>query len=106
MVSKILLTQRGHIFNLKFKFKLPIVNDSIVYKNDQDKSDSYSLKDGKKSTKTKELKVNDGNRYNHVYVDGNSKKKVDLTGFHTESFNGYRFSKIARLVNICTKKNS
>jgi len=69
-------TQRGHIFNIKFK--LPIVNDSIEYKNDKKKSDGYSLKDGKKSTNTKELKVNDGNRWNHVYVDGNSKKKVTI----------------------------
>ena len=60
------------------KFKLPIVNDSIEYKNDKKKSDGYSLKDGKKSTNTKELKVNDGNRWNHVYVDGNSKKKVTI----------------------------
>ena len=38
--------QRGHIFDIKFK--LPIVNDSIEYKNDQNKSDSYSLKNGQK----------------------------------------------------------
>ena len=37
-------TQRGHSFNIKFK--LPIVKDSIVYKNDQNKSDGYFLKDG------------------------------------------------------------
>ena len=36
------------------------------------------LINGKKSTKTMELKVNDGNRWNHVYVDGNSKKKVTI----------------------------
>jgi len=46
------------------------------------------LKDGKKSTKTNELKVNNGNRYNHVYVEDDSKKKVDLTGYNTNSFNG------------------
>ena len=69
-------TQRGHIFNIKFK--LPIVNDSIEYKNKQNKSKGYSLKDGKKSIKTKELKVNDGNRWNHVYVEGISKKKVTI----------------------------
>ena len=67
-------TQRGHIFNIKFK--LPIVNDGIEYKNDKKKLDGYSLKDGKKSTKTNELKVNNGNRYNHVYVEDDSKKKV------------------------------
>ena len=39
-------TQRGHIFNIKFK--LPIVDDSIEYKNDKKKSDSYSLIDGDK----------------------------------------------------------
>jgi hypothetical protein len=37
---------------------------------------------GKKSTKTSELKVNNGNRYNHVYFEGNSKKKGDLTGYN------------------------
>ena len=83
-------TQRGHIFNIKFK--LPIVNDGIEYKNDKKKSDGYSLKDGKKSTKTNELKVNNGNRYNHVYVEDDSKKKVDLTGYNTNSFNGDGFS--------------
>ena len=55
------------------------------------KSDGYSLKDGKKSTKTKELKVNDGNRWNHVYVDGISKKGNNI-GVHPNSFNGNRFS--------------
>ena len=79
-------TQRGHIFNIKFK--LPIVNDGIKYKNDKKKSDGYSLKDGKKSTKTKELQVNNGNRYNHVYVEDDSKKKVDLTGYNPNSFHG------------------
>ena len=34
-------TQRGHIFNIKFK--LPIVNDGIEYKNDRKKSDGYSI---------------------------------------------------------------
>ena len=82
-------TQRGHIFNIKFK--LPIVNDGIEYKNDKKISDGYSLKDGKKSTKTKELQVNNGNRYNHVYVEDDSKKKVDLTGYNTNSFNSDRF---------------
>ena len=39
----------------EIKFKLPIVNDVIEYKNDKKKSDGYSLKDGKKSVKTDEL---------------------------------------------------
>ena len=39
-------TQRGHIFNIKFK--LPIVNDSIEYRDDQNKSNGYSLKNGQK----------------------------------------------------------
>ena len=65
---------KDHIFNIKFK--LPIVKDGIEYKDDKKKSDGYSLKDGKKSTKTLELKVKNGNRYNHVYFEGNSKKKV------------------------------
>ena len=52
-------TQRGHIFNIKFK--LPIVKDSIEYKNKQNKSDGYSLKDGKKSTRTEEQMVYKGN---------------------------------------------
>ena len=41
-------TQRGHSFNIKFK--LPIVNDSIEYKNEQNKSDGYSIKDRKKES--------------------------------------------------------
>jgi hypothetical protein len=53
-------TQRGHIFNIKFK--LPIVNDGIEYKNDKKKSDGYSLKDGKKSVKTDELITMNGRR--------------------------------------------
>jgi hypothetical protein len=46
-------TQRGHIFNIKFK--LPIVNDGIEYKDDQNKSKGYSLKNGKKPIDTFEL---------------------------------------------------
>ena len=53
------VTQRGHIFNIKFK--LPIVNDGIEYKDDKNKSDGYSLIDGKKSVKTKEQQVYIGN---------------------------------------------
>ena len=37
--------------------------------------DIYSLKYGNKSTKAKELQVNNGNRYNHVYVEDDSKKR-------------------------------
>ena len=51
-------TQRGHIFDIKFK--LPIVNDGIEYKNDQNKSDGYSLKNRKKSIKTNELEIMNG----------------------------------------------
>ena len=69
-------TQRGHIFNIKFK--LPIVNDGIEYKNDKKKSDGYSLVDGKTSTKTKEL----------ITMNGRPKKKVELKRFHPNSFNG------------------
>ena len=83
-------TQRGHIFNIKFK--LPIVNDYIEYKNKQNKSDGYSMKNGKKSIKTKELIVNNGNRYHHNYLNQDSKKKVDLTGVHPKSFHRNRFS--------------
>lgn len=52
-------TQRDHIFNIKFK--LPIVNDGIEYKDDKNKSDGYSLIDGKKSIKTNEQMVYKGN---------------------------------------------
>ena len=44
------------------------------------------MKNGKKSIKTKELIVNNGNRYHHNYLNQDSKKKVDLTGVHAESF--------------------
>ncbi|MDC0195447.1 recombinase family protein [Candidatus Thioglobus sp.] len=71
-------TQRGHIFNIKFK--LPIVNDGIEYKNEKKKSDGYSLVDGKKSTKTKELITMNGRP---------SKKKVDLKRYNPNSFNSY-----------------
>ena len=70
-------TQRGHIFNIKFK--LPIVNDGIEYKNDKKKSDGYSLKDGKKSVKTDELLTMNGRP---------SKKKDELERVHPNSFNG------------------
>ena len=57
-------TQRGHIFNIKFK--LPIVNDGFEYTDDKKKSDGYSLKDGKKSVKTDEL----------LTMNGRPKKKM------------------------------
>ena len=41
-------TQRGHIFNIKFK--LPIVNDGIEYKDDKNKSKGYSIVNGKKGS--------------------------------------------------------
>ena len=44
------------------------------------------MKNGKKSIKTKELIVNNGNRYHHNYLNQDSKKKVDLTGVHPKSF--------------------
>jgi hypothetical protein len=74
-------TQRGHIFNIKFK--LPIVNDGIEYKDDKNKSDGYSLIDGKKSVKTKEQQV---------YIGNVSKKKLTKSMFHPNSFNGDGFS--------------
>ena len=59
----------GVMKNLIFdiKFKLPIVNDGIEYKNDKKKSDGYSLKDGKKSVKTDEL----------LSMNGRPKKKMN-----------------------------
>ena len=36
------------MFNIKFK--LPIVNDSIEYKNEKNKSDGYYIKDGNKES--------------------------------------------------------
>ena len=41
-------TQRGYIF--KIKFKLPIVNDGIKYKDQKNKSNGYSIVDGDKET--------------------------------------------------------
>ena len=77
-------TQWGHIFNIKFK--LPIVKDSIKYKNDKKKSDGYSLKDGKKSTRTEEQMVYKGNI---------SKKKLTKSMFHPKLFNGYRLKRFS-----------
>jgi len=73
-------TQRGHSFNIKFK--LPIVNDSIEYKNEQNKSDGYSIKDGKK-----ESVINQG-----LKLRGKSKKKMTEFDVPPNSFNGNRFS--------------
>tara|TARA_B100000787_G_C16180675_1_gene291608 strand:- start:255 stop:491 length:237 start_codon:yes stop_codon:yes gene_type:complete len=49
-------TQRGHIFNIKFK--LSIVNDVIEYKDDKNKPDGHSLLDGKKLIQKLELNHN------------------------------------------------
>jgi len=65
------------------QFKLPIVNDGIEYKDDKKKSDGYSLKDGKRSVKTKEQKV---------YIGNVSKKKLTKSMFHPSSFNSDGFS--------------
>ena len=51
--------RENFIFNIKFN--LPIVNDGIEYKDDKNKSDGYSLIDGKKSIKTNEQMVYKGN---------------------------------------------
>ena len=45
---QILDTSQSYLGVCVLKFKLPIVNDSIEYNNEQNKSDGYSLKDGKK----------------------------------------------------------
>ena len=50
------------------------------------------MKNGKKSIKTKELIVNNGNRYHHNYLNQDSKKKVDLTGVHPKSFHRDRMN--------------
>jgi hypothetical protein len=71
-------TQRGHVFDIRFK--LPIVNDGIQYKNDQNKSEGYSLNNGKKSIMTNEQIIYRGNM---------SKKNSSKSMFHPKSFNGY-----------------
>ena len=73
-------TQRGHIFNIKFK--LPIVNDGIEYKNENKKSNGYSLKDGSKESI---LDLDVTNR-------GRPKKNFTNLNVHTVSFNSNRFS--------------
>ena len=55
----------------------------IEYKDDRNKSDGYSLIDGKKSVKTKEQQV---------YIGNVSKKKLTNSMFHPNSFNGDGFS--------------
>ena len=59
------VTQRGNIFNIKFK--LPIVNDGIEYKNEKKKSDGYSLKKEKKSIDTFELEVMNGRSTKEIH---------------------------------------
>ena len=59
------------------QFKLPIVNDGIEYKDDKDKSDVYSLIDGKKSFTKKEQQV---------YIGNISKKNLTNNTFHPNSF--------------------
>ena len=50
------------------KFKLPIVDDSIEYKDDQNKSKGYSLKNGKKSIEIFELEVMNGRSSKKNYL--------------------------------------
>ena len=52
--------QIGHKFDVYFK--LPIVNDSILYKDDNDKRKGYELVNGVKSIKENELPLNLGGR--------------------------------------------
>ena len=80
---QILDTSQSYLGVCVLKFKLPIVNDSIEYNNEQNKSDGYSLKDGKKSTRTEEQMVYKGNI---------SKKKLTKSMFHTKSFHRNWFS--------------
>ena len=69
-------TQRGHIFNIKFK--LPIVNDGIEYKDDKNKSKGYSIVNGKKGSVV-DLDVTN---------KGRPKKNLTNLNVHTVSFNG------------------
>ena len=73
-------TQRGHIFNIKFK--LPIVNDGIEYKNENKKSNGYSIVNGKKGSVV-DLDVTN---------KGRPKKNLTNLNVHTVSFNSHRFS--------------
>ncbi|MDA9614434.1 recombinase family protein [Pseudomonadota bacterium] len=52
--------QVGH--RIKINFKLPIVNDELLWKDKKDKSKGYELKNGKKTFITEEIPVNVGGR--------------------------------------------
>ena len=71
-------TQRGHIF--KIKFKLPIVNDGIKYKDQKNKSNGYSIVDGDKETI-----VDQGLNFR-----GEGKKKFTKFDVHTKLLNSNR----------------
>ncbi len=73
-------TQRGHSFNIKFK--LPIVNDSIEYKNEQNKSKGYSVIDGKKESIIDQ----------EVFFGRPTKKKLTNLSVQPKLLNGNRFS--------------
>ena len=64
--------QRGHQF--KVKFKLPIVNDSLEYQNNEKKSDGYTIGKGDKSVETQVLEVKQ---------QGRPKKKSSKKKVHT-----------------------
>ena len=68
--------QRGHKF--KVKFKLPIVNDSIGYKNTDKKSEGYTVDQGKKSVETQVLEVK---------KQGRPKKNLNRKKVHTNLLN-------------------
>jgi|TARA_B110000483_G_scaffold29764_1_gene36090 hypothetical protein len=53
-------TQQGH--KLKLYFKLPIVGDSIVYHNEKEKSEGYSLENGRKVFNTVKIPTSKGGR--------------------------------------------
>ena len=72
--------QRGHKF--KVKFKLPIVNDSIGYKNTDKKSEGYTVDQGKKSVETQVLEVK---------KQGRPKKNLNRKKVHTNLLNSNRF---------------
>ena len=73
-------TQRGHIFNIKFK--LPIVNDGIEYKNKQNKSKGYSVIDGKKESIIDQ----------EVFFGRPTKKKLTNLSVQPKLLNGNWFS--------------
>ena len=70
--------QRGHKF--KVKFKLPIVNDSIGYKNTDKKSEGYTVDQGKKSVETQVLEVK---------KQGRPKKNLNRKKVHTNLLNSH-----------------